>query len=299
VIDIDRYPPGRAFEPDVESELREMLRDAAEADREAGFPALSLDDEVAPGTTRLLVWLLPDDRSGRAVPLVSSLAAYLRVEPREGVGEVAHVVRPEYRSRGISTLLLEKVGLELGGPDGWQGTGVRALRVWARGNHPAAQRMSQRFRGHGVSAAQRQWQLVVPLREGREIDPGAEPDGPQIRVAGSVDRSAAAELRTTDHRPPGSAELLVSGPVGAPDGAVWIDSTAGRVLAVVTRDDDAPLVRALLVAALERLRDAGLRTAAITVDARDRSVVHEARSLGFTHDRTDVRYAVSTDTEGS
>jgi len=45
--------------------------------------------------------------------------------------QVYHLRREEYRSRGITTLLVEKVGLELAGPDGWLGSGASALRVWA------------------------------------------------------------------------------------------------------------------------------------------------------------------------
>jgi mycothiol synthase len=56
--------------------------------------------------------------------------------------------------------------------------------------------------------------------------------------------------------------------------------------------EENPLVRSLLVAGLERLRDGGLRVGAITVNSQDRPLVHEARSLGFMHDRTDVQYAV-------
>ena len=314
MIDFEWYPPGGAgFADDVAAELKEMLADAAEADAEPGFPRLSLDDDTEPGTTQLLVWLLPDERSGRTAPLAPSLAAYLRVEPLRGadagVGEVSYVVRPEYRSRGITTLLVENIGLELGADDGWCGTGVRSLRVWARGNHPAALRMSLRFRRYGITTALRRWQLVLPLRVGREIDPGAEPDGPETREASAAERTAAAGLWTASgrrHEPPAGAQLLVSGPAEAPAGAVWIDpesgeptewGAAGRLVALLTRNADReheqdPLVRALLVAGLERLRDGGVRAGMITVDSGDRPLVHEARTLGLMHDQTDVQYTV-------
>jgi mycothiol synthase len=316
MIDFEWYPAdGEGFPPDVEAELREMLHDAAEADAEAGFPQVSLDDHTEPGTTRLLVWLLPDERSGRHVPLAPSLAAYLRVEPLRGedagIGEVSYVVRPDYRSRGITTLLVEKIGLELGAEDGWCGTGVRSLRVWARGNHPAALRMSLRFRRYGITTALRRWQMVVPLKVGRDIDPGAEPGGAEVHEATSTAaRMAAAELWTASgrrHQPPVDAQLLVSGPAERPDGAVWIEpdsgeptewGAAGRLVALVTRDhdvehEDDPLVRAMLVAGLERLRDVGVKAGMITVDAQDRPLVHEARSIGLMHDQTDVQYTVT------
>ena len=316
MIDFEWYRPGEPGpEPDVEAELREMLFEASEADAEAGFPRLSVDDPVEPGTSHLLVWLLPDERSGRNVPLVPSLAAYLRVEPLRdedaGTGEVFNVVRPAYRSRGITTLLIEKIGLELGTDDGWQGTGVSRLRVWARANHPAALRMSLRFRRYGIRTVLREWQMLAPVRIGRDVDPGAETGGPEVHPSGH--RAAAAELWTASgrrHAPPDRAVLLVSGPDERPDGAVWVDpesgepteyGTAGRLVAVVTREhqrdrESDPLVRALLVAGLEHLRDEGLRVGATTIDSEDRPLVHEARTLGFVHDQTDVQYTVQNRT---
>src|SRR4051794_37771576 len=317
MIDVEwRAADGGGLPADVAAELGEMLHEAAEADAEAGFPQLSLDDATEPGTTQLLVWLQPDERAGRHLPRTRSLAAYLRVEPLRGedagIGEVSYVVRPDHRSRGITTLLVETIGLELDAEGGWCGTGLRELRVWARGNHAAAQRMSLRFRRYGIRTAQRRWQLVVPLKPGREIDPGAEPGGPAVRDAASSDeRAAALHLWTASGRrypPHAHTQLLVSGSAERPDGAVWIDpgsgeptewGAAGRLVAVLTRDvershEDDPLVRALLVAGLERLRDAGARAGMITVDARDRPVVHEARSLGLVHDQTDVQYVLAS-----
>ncbi|GAA2454578.1 hypothetical protein GCM10010191_86940 [Actinomadura vinacea] len=302
------------LEPGVEAELREMLAGAAREDEEAGFPRLSAEDPVEPGTRRLLVWLLPDERSGVDAPAVPSLAAYLRVEPPRdadgGAGELSYVVRPGYRSRGITTLLLEKMGLDPGGEDGPQRSGAPVLRVWARGDHPAALRLSLRFRCLGIVPERREWRLLIPLREGRAIGTGAEPGGPGVREApGAAGRTAAAALWAASgrrHLPPSDAQVLISGSGEAPDGAVWIDprpgertdfGAAGRLVAVATRQgregrEEDPLIRALLVAGLERLRDAGLRAGAIAVDARNRPLVHEARSLGFTHDRTDVRYTL-------
>ncbi|MEQ3549899.1 hypothetical protein WIS52_05405 [Pseudonocardia nematodicida] len=319
MIDFEWYRPGGpGLAPEIASELREMLAEAAGVDAEAGFPQLSPDDPVEPGTAHLLVWLLPDERSGLHAPLVPSLAGYLRVEPvhddEPGTAEVSHVIRPDFRSRGITTLLVEKMGLELGSPDGWQGTGVSRLRIWARANHPAALRMALRFRRYGIRTTLRQWQMLAPLRIDREIDPGAEPAHPRVRPAdGAAEVAAAAQLWAASglrHAPPERAVLLVSGPGTRPDGAVWVDphsgepteyGTAGRLVAVVTREPDRtrdadPLVRSLLVAGLEQLRDQGVRVGAVTIDSQDRPLVHEARTLGFVHDQTDVMYTVQNRT---
>ncbi|MFY9928760.1 MAG: hypothetical protein WAK82_12210, partial [Streptosporangiaceae bacterium] len=155
-----------AFGPEEERELRDMLAEAAEVDAEAGFPQVSLDQPYGDGASHLLVWLLADDRPGSQVPGKPSLAAYLRVEPARdgGPATARYVVRPGFRSRGISTLLAERLGLDLDADSGWAGTGVSALRVWALGDHPAAQRMARRFAGAGVRPSRRRWQLLALLR---------------------------------------------------------------------------------------------------------------------------------------
>jgi len=101
------------FDPDEERELRDMLAEAAEADAEAGFPQVSLDQPYGVGASHLLVWLLVDDRPGSQASGEPSLAAYLRVEPDPdgGPATARYVVRPAFRSRGISTLLAERLGL--------------------------------------------------------------------------------------------------------------------------------------------------------------------------------------------
>jgi len=259
-----------------------MLAAAAEADAEAGFPAVSLGQPYPDGARHLVVRLLPDGRPGHENS--SPVAAYLRVEPDPdgGPATVRYVVRPEFRSRGISTLLVETIGLDLG---------ASGLRVWARGDHPAAQRMARRFECSGVRAARREWQLLAPLRDSGFSDTsGLVPRPPD----GSAELAAVAALWRAE--PPDRAEVLVSGPEVA--GAVWYDpkaderteyGTAGRIVAVRGRDE----VRAALVAAaMAALRERRLRVAAIAVDAEDRALARSCRLLGFRHDRTDIEYTV-------
>jgi mycothiol synthase len=159
---------------DTRDELRRLLADAAEADAEAGFPSFGLDDLVPDGTRYLLIWLLPDDRSGHDEQ-PPTLAGCLRLEPSGGTtAEVRMVIHPEYRSRGITTLLCERLGLDTSSDGtaagGWAGTGAAELRCWARGNHPAAQRVALRFAGAGLRRARREWCLVVPLARGVDLE---------------------------------------------------------------------------------------------------------------------------------
>ncbi|MGV0834405.1 hypothetical protein [Mycolicibacterium thermoresistibile] len=294
-----------------EPELRHLLSLAAAYDEEAGFPQLSLDDPISEGTTHLLVWLHSDPRLDSDLALAPILASYLRVEPQPGgIGEVSYVVRPEFRSRGITTLLLEKIGLDLGGPEGWQGTGVKQLRVWARGNHPAAHRVSMRFHQYGISTLALEWRLLMPVREEITHDPGA----PAVRkAADDAERRAAEQLwrdRGGREELPTGAELFVIGAGAEITGAVWVDpnaneqteyGTAGHIVGpVVSAEQSQEAIRALLIEALRPLRDAGLRVASMVADSENWALVHEARLLGFMHDRTDVQYAVgaTTDSQG-
>jgi hypothetical protein len=177
------------FDAGEEREVGEMLAAADAADAEAGFPAVSLSQPYPDGAQHLVVRLLPDGRPGHEGS--SPVAAYLRVEPDPdgGAATVRYVVRPEFRSRGISTLLVETIGLD---PGTWGGTGVSALRVWARGDHPAAQRMARRFEKAGIRTARREWQLLAPLRDSEP--PGLSdlvsrlPDGLAERAGPEISR---------------------------------------------------------------------------------------------------------------
>jgi mycothiol synthase len=288
-----------AFAPDEEREVGEMLAAAAEADAEAGFPAVSLGQPYPDGARHLVVRLLPDGRAGHEDS--SPVAAYLRVEPDPdgGAAVVRYVVRPEFRSRGISTLLAETIGLDVRADGGWAGTGVPALRIWARGDHPAAQRMARRFECTGVRTARRQWQLLAPLR-----DPGfPDASGPAVRLpAGAAEQAAAAALWQRHggrDEPPDHLEVLVTGPDVL--GGVWYDpkaderteyGAAGRIVAVLTAPARDELRAGLVAAAMAALRERGLRVAAIAVDAEDRALARSCRLLGFRHDRTDIEYTV-------
>jgi mycothiol synthase len=290
------------FAGEEERELREMLAAAATEDAEAGFPAVSLDQPYPDDASHLVVRLLPDGRAGRES--TSPVAAYLRVEPDPdgGPATVRYVVRPEFRSRGVSTLLVERLGLDLRAEGGWAGTGAAALRVWARGDHPAAQRMARRFECSGVRPGRRQWQLLAPLRAAVLPDyPGSAPRPP----AGAPEQAAVTALwrRGGREEPPGHAEVLVL--AGGPDvaGVVWYDpqagerteyGTAGRIIAALAVPGRDEIRAGLVAAAMAALRERGLRVAAITVDAEDRALARGCRLLGFRHDRTDIEYVAGT-----
>ena len=287
------------LDPGEERELRQLLAEAAEEDAEAGFPQVSLDQPYGDDASHLIVRLLPDDRAGHHV----LPAAYLRLEPdpEGGPATARYVVRPEFRSRGISTLLLETIGLDMRADGGWAGTGVRAMRIWARGDHPAAQRMARRFRESGVRPARREWQLLAPLRA---QGPAGGPVHATARVLTGTAEMTELWRRHRWDEPPAKSTVMITGAAADPTGAAWVDphatertqyGTAGRIRAVLVDEasgNGEEIRRALLTAAMDCLEDHGLRVAAITVDARDRGMARSCRLLGFMHDRTDTEYTI-------
>jgi mycothiol synthase len=303
--------------PDDVDDLRRMLADAAAEDDEAGFPKVTADEADIAGATHLLVWLVPDDRpgDGHRGGGIPTLAAYLRLEAgAAGEGSARFVVRPQLRSRGIATMLFEQLGLDVRATGGWAGTGVHSLRSWARGDHPAADRMARRLRRWDVRRTRREWQLLMPLRAGREIGTGTGTDTDAGPGAGAgvrsfdagTDSAALTRLLAAAGRSPGpdgDGCLFVAPGADGLCGAVSVDpdagqrteyGVAGRITEVVVHPGhtDGRTGTALLVAALESLRDKGLRVAAITLDPDDEDLVRDCRLLGFLHDRTDCLYEV-------
>ncbi|GAA5165868.1 hypothetical protein GCM10023321_56440 [Pseudonocardia eucalypti] len=283
-------------------ELDRLLTESAERDAEPGFPSFALTDPVPPGSRYLLVWLLPDERTGRTEP-PPTLAACLRLEPDSaepnGAGaegaEVRMVVHPDLRARGISTLLGEQLGTDVTGPDGWVGTGCTRLRCWARGDHPAAHRMWRRLDNPRIIRDRRRWRLIAPLRPAGSGSRIGQPGSP----GPGLDKLWLASGRRDPA--PAAGRVLVTGPADAPHGAAWFDATAaeptefgpaGLITAVLVAPEHAENgTRAgLLDAAMAAIRRDGSRVAAITVDERDRGLVTDCRLAGFQHERTDIRY---------
>lgn len=314
---------------ELRDDLSRLLADAAREDAEAGFPSFALDDDVPDGSRYLVIWLLPDERSGRDEP-PPTLAGCLRLEPAgPGVGaEVRLVIHPELRSRGIATALCEQLGLDTDGDGGWAGTGYSRLYCWARGDHPAAQRMSLRFSHTGLRRARREWRLLALLRKS-SLEAAATTDvataevatadtpGSSRLVVGEPGNPGLDELWRGAGRPgaaPRSGRVLIAGPEGTPTGAVWFDPSAaeptefgpaGLLRAVLAeperhrpsgpadsdRQDDG-VVASLLGAAMTALREDGAPVAAITVADHEEALLTACRHAGFQHDRTDCEYVL-------
>lgn len=135
------------------AEVAALIAEAAAYDEEAGFSTVDLrsDSDGHTEVFGVLTRLTPGMHGRTDTPLV----AYLRLAVDRAGGAVAQmVVRPEFRSLGIATLTLETLSTREGA--GWAGTGAVSISCWARGDHPAADRMSRRF---GAEAAGATWTL--------------------------------------------------------------------------------------------------------------------------------------------
>lgn len=279
--------------PDDTPEVQALLAEAAEEDLEGGFPILALKGSAK--AQHLLVRLLPDERADSAVPETGALAAYLRLSARDdGTHLAEYVVRPRYRSRGITTLLMERMGVDTRRPSGWVDTGASSVSVWATGDHPAAQRIARRFRRTGLRATRRDWHLVAPVR-GIDLPSDARPANGEERAEAEEWFQVARPFDELPHR----AQLLVSA-----GGAVYVDPTAtaeteygtsGQVVAVLTPPGSRTpeVLDGLLRTGLAIVGEAGLRVAGLTVRSDDDDLVHACRALDFSHYRTDTEYTVA------
>lgn len=296
------------------AEVRTLAAEAADYDNEAGFSrVLSGADHSAArrGSYQILVRVQPQQENEQEDRW--PLAAYLRVDVTDGVGTVRFVVHPEYRSLGIGTLSFEKLGVPPSGPDGWCGTGAKTLRVWAEGDHPAADRMARRL---GAERVRRMWLLRKRLST-EDAPPGDRSSGDlavrdqlsDTRLAEDVarvdrgGRDLGVSSRGHDDLLADSDTLVAVSRAGDVQGMTRLSArqdnssphkAVGTILTLsgAAGADPDEVGRALLRAAVERFRERGIGTAQVTVDADVETIVRLTRELGFEHDRSDVCYRI-------
>ncbi|WP_019925289.1 GNAT family N-acetyltransferase [Nocardia sp. BMG111209] len=294
--------------------VRELVVTAAAYDADAGFAVLDGDGiRAAPPGRR--VWHLPvtarERLGGPGAPWVH--VAHLRlVVDADGQGTVGYTVHPEYRSRGITTLLVEELGLDIAGPAGWCGTGATALRCWAYGTHPAAQRLTRRF---GIRPAARLWTLLRPLTGpfAAPLDDLPVPDGFVVAPADTGDtariEALAARSVTGVHAERFAADfadrhgrILLATRDGRDAGFAWFDPgpaphaewTAGRIKALMV----APAARglglgsALLTRALHEVAAGGAQVALLRVDPDERAAVRMCRLRSFEQEQAHTCYDI-------
>jgi len=273
-------------------ELAAMLARAAAYDAEAGFSTVDGSGDVGADIGHLLVTMPPKGQRGSAeldaLP-EAGVVAYLRLDrSTDGeCGQAQFVVREEFRSLGVGTLLLERLRDE---PGGWASRpGLRSVHAWAHGSHPAAERMSWRF-----EARQRhELAKTMHLLGGRHRFDIAEPAGSvveEIPVAepGHGHRSGAARA---------DAALLDAGGVligreGGGEIAVRIEARTA-LLQIDAEGLTAEAVDDLLVLGLHEAQRREARLAVLYVDVDQQLLLHISRELGFFHDQSDRDYLLA------
>lgn len=289
-----KYEWRDALSDEESAQLADLLRRAADYDAEPEYSTIEFADIASamasadPRYRHLLVWMLPYATALGAPDHPERIAGVIRLAvDDDGTAEASGVVDPQLRSIGIMTLLFERIGLDTSGPEGWQGTGAHTVTAWARGNHPASGRISNRFL---IARTRRVWKLI------RSTDSVEETSG--APVLEPISTSALAEL------PWASALTTTAGPHhalregGSVIGAVDIDLTpvdseefgpCGTVQTLAaTPRADADSRKRLLNGAAALAHEAGLTGLVIHVDSDDAALVNACRLVNFQHDRTDV-----------
>ncbi|MCX4098478.1 GNAT family N-acetyltransferase [Nocardia sp. alder85J] len=297
----------------------QLVTEAAAYDADAGFAVLDTRDVRAVAAAGTRVWHLPikarkDLRGGADAPMV--LVAYLRLTVDEdGQGTVGYTVHPGYRSRGVTTQLVEELGLEVSVPGGWQGTGATALRCWAFGSHPAAQRLTRRF---GIAAVARLWTLLRhltgpfampldddPLPAGYELSEPLDLADPGVAarieaLAGQAALTSAQADRFAEDVADRHGSALIATHDGKDAGFAWFDPavlphaewSAGwvRALMVDPAARGAGLGAALLTRALHAVAAGGAQVALLRVDPDNRAAVRMCRLRSFEQDEAHACY---------
>lgn len=308
------YEWGTSFGTDPE--VVSLLRDAADFDAEQGFsavqpvPAAGTDGAPLGRVTELVARMSDEVGAVGSPDGEEAIVAFLRITSQgDGTATTEFVVGPEYRSLGIATLLFEELGLARGGAARWAGEGVRSLRAWAHGSHPAAERMARRF---GAVPEDASWRIIRPMHRPGSVPEPEPPAGVDLRpLHPESDTAVVAALADAEKDGRGAIrvgpEVLVaveaSGEVlgfvayssrplagEAPDGPGSV-----HLLEPPTRGEAHAVSRALLAAALKRLAEAGVREVEMSVDPLDEPLVRACRSVGFHHDQTDVCFSVPVD----
>ena len=301
--------------PDAET-LADIKALAAAAEESDGNPPLSDQTWVnlrAPESTDVLVLATyaGEERSDPATATALAGVAVVSLATAAGTDNVLElVVHPSYRAEGVGTRLVEAVR---------QHTELPGLKAWSHGGHEAAGRLAARF---GFAPVRELWRMRLTHPTGL---PAAElPPGVTIRpfVPGRDEEAwlAANAAAFADHPEQGAMTLSDLKARMAED---WFDP-AGFLLA--EREDGGGLVgfhwtkvhprsgshpsigevyvvgvtpqaqgtglgKALTIAGIKHLQDAGEHAIMLYVDADNGPAVGLYRKLGFTRWDADVMYA--------
>ncbi|PPF61678.1 mycothiol synthase [Clavibacter michiganensis] len=286
-----------------------QLRASNPSDLGAAFTRLISRSSMVDGQPPFNDQALVDAASGARTLIVAEHGDVIAGAVLIGQGEFEFVVDPEFRRNGLGGILLERIldGAEPG------------IAGWAHGDHPASRILAERT---GFEPARTLYQLRMPVPAAPSTDSGNEGAGSAnegIVVEAfrpGIDDDAWVELNArvfADHPEQGS---ITVDDLHARMADAWFD--AGDFL--IARDGDRlvaynwlkiegpdepgeiyvvgvderyagqGLGRMLMQRAFDRLRERGVSTAALYVDADNVGAVHLYRSLGFTDHTVDVQY---------
>jgi mycothiol synthase len=265
----------------------------------------------------------PGPRRGRdfVATVDGEIAAYAHLDAPEPEVSGELVVHPAGRRQGLGQALVGELAAAADG---------HLLQLWAHGDLPAAARLAatagfERFRAlwqmrrslRGPVArpefpAGRGLRTFVPGQdedewlslngrafathpeqggwtkhdlELREREPWFDPAGFFVAMR---DGQMAGFHWTKVHPPRGAAPGAQAGHGPAPDGKQSVGEV--YVVGVDPAEQGSGLGRALTLAGLNHLRDLGLETAMLYVDADNTAATRMYEALGFTRTRTDVMY---------
>jgi len=289
-----------------------QLRASSPSQLGAAFTRLISRSSLVDGQPPFNDQALVDAASGARTLIVAEHGDVIAGAVIVGEGEFEFVVDPEFRRNGLGSILLERI---LDGAD-------PAIAGWAHGDHPASRILAART---GFEAVRTLYQLRMPVpgpstsgpSTGSGNDGSGSGDGIVVDAfRPGVDDEAWVALNArvfADHPEQGSITL---DDLHARMAEPWFD--AGDFL-VARHDDrliaynwlkieeaDEPgeiyvvgvdsayagrgLGRTLMGRAFDRLRERGISTAALYVDADNVGAVHLYRSLGFADHTVDVQY---------
>lgn len=273
------------------TELTDLLGRAAAYDAEPEYTGISIEHVMHNiGDQRfrhLLIWMLPHATALGERDRPEQIAGLLQIRLADhGAAHAALVIDPRFRSIGVTTLLLERVGLDVSGPAGWLGTGAHQISAWAQGNHPAAGRLGNRFL---IPRTDRVWKLIRPtapetLSAAPVLELLSGPDRPGIGWLDDVGHTDVLALRH-DGRIVAAAVIDLHPTYSEEFGGCATVSRYGAAPSASTRAR-----RGLLDGLVAIAQESGLSGLIIRVDSTDALWVNPCRLSGFQHDRTDVRY---------
>ena len=293
-------------------DCRDLLAAAEESD---GNPSISEQTLVtmragdsAGHTLLTLALYAPDEDSDPAT--AQDLAGFaVVVDEPDGNGILEIAVHPSYRNQGVADRLVGALK---------EVRGFEGLKAWSHGNHEAAADLAARY---GYAPVRELWKMRMTTA-GADLPDAGLPDGVAIRtfVPGKDEQAWLAANRAAFAHHPEQGNLTRAD-LDARMAEDWFDPAGfflaedreGRLLGyhwtkvhprhgahpaigevyvvgVTPQAQGMGLGKALTIAGIKHLRDAGLNAVMLYVDADNSAAVALYRRLGFTRWDMDVMY---------